>query len=171
MVTPRRWTAVAAAFLGGCGGAERDLATVRDQVKARYPDVRQVATADLAAWMADGTRKPPVLLDVREPREFEVSRLAGARNVVPGARWEDALAGIPKDTPIVAYCSVGYRSSALVAKLAAAGWTDVANLDGSIFQWANEGRPLVDGRGPADRVHPYDADWGRLLDERRRARE
>lgn len=37
------------------------------------------------------------------------------------------------------------------------------NLEGSIFAWANEGRPLVDDKGLATKVHPYDAKWGELL--------
>ena len=43
-------------------------------------------------------------------------------------------------------------------------YTNVRNLDGSIFQWANEGRPLVRGNQRVQDVHPYDENWGRLLD-------
>jgi hypothetical protein len=45
----------------------------------------------------------------------------------------------------------------------------VRNLDGSIFAWANEGRPLERNGQPAQLVHPYDALWGKLLDPARRA--
>ncbi len=43
------------------------------------------------------------------------------------------------------------------------------NLKGSIFQWANEGRPVVRDGEPVREVHPYDAVWGRLLDRDLRA--
>jgi 3-mercaptopyruvate sulfurtransferase SseA len=80
-----------------------------------------------------------------------------------------ALAGAPKDARVVTYCSVGVRSAAMADRLREAGYVNVVHMNGSIFQWANEGRPLErDGR-PAETVHPYDAEWGRLLDARRRA--
>ena len=52
--------------------------------------------------------------------------------------------------------------------------THVANLEGSIFAWANEDRPLVQGDGegagaPTSLVHPYDADWGNLVAPEHRA--
>ena len=53
--------------------------------------------------------------------------------------------GIAKDAPIVTYCSVGYRSGKMAERLQAAGYTNVRNLEGSIFKWANEHRPLVRG--------------------------
>ena len=64
-----------------------------------------------------------------------------------------------KDAVIVAYCSVGYRSSVFAERLQRAGYLNVRQLDGGIFQWANEGRPLAGGKV----VHPYNARWGRYL--------
>ena len=52
-----------------------------------------------------------------------------------------------RDTPIVVYCSVGYRSARVARWLGRQGFTNVRNLDGSLFAWANEGRPMeADGR-------------------------
>jgi hypothetical protein len=76
---------------------------------------------------------------------------------------------VPKDRPIVAYCAVGWRSSALAERLKAQGYTNVSNLEGSIFAWANEGRPVYQGEQPAARVHPVSEKWGRLLKEELRA--
>ena len=68
------------------------------------------------------------------------------------------------------YCSVGVRSAGVARRLRAAGFAEVENLEGSVFRWANEGRPLVAAGGAAtDVVHPYDAAWGRLLRPERRA--
>jgi 3-mercaptopyruvate sulfurtransferase SseA len=67
------------------------------------------------------------------------------------------------------YCSVGYRSARIVERLRAAGHSDVRNLRGSIFQWANEGRPVVRGDSTVHKVHPFDATWGRLLNADLRA--
>ena len=43
------------------------------------------------------------------------------------------------------------------------GYTEVYNLEGSIFAWANEGRPVYRGKERVQVVHPYDKIWGRLL--------
>ncbi|MGH7937844.1 MAG: rhodanese-like domain-containing protein, partial [Bryobacteraceae bacterium] len=74
-----------------------------------------------------------------------------------------------KDATIVTYCSVGYRSAGMARRLHAAGFTRVQNLEGSIFEWANEHRPLVHDGKAATQVHPYDALWGRLLQPEVRA--
>ena len=136
-------------------------------IRHQFPDVPRIQTNGLAGWLADRQRPEPVLLDVREPTEFAVSHLADARQVEPGA--DPGTLRLPKDQPIVTYCSVGYRSADFAQRLRRAGYTNVHNLEGSIFQWANEGRPLVqDGHGAA-RVHPYNKIWGLLLDPARRA--
>ena len=103
-------------------------------------------------------------MDAREPEEFQVSHLRGARNLTAVKAVKAAVqSGAP---PVVVYCSVGYRSSALVEKLQKAGLTNVFNLEGSIFAWANEGRPVQRGTNVVQEVHPYSAKWGALLDER-----
>ncbi len=155
----------AAAFLavftllaGGC--RERSLDAVEAGIRQKFSDVPRVTTGELAREMeAD---KAPVLLDVRTPPEYAVSHLRHARQVDPAA-GADAVDDLPKDTPVVTYCSVGYRSAALARRLRAAGFTDVRNLEGSIFQWANEGRPVYRDGQSVGQVHPYDATWGKLL--------
>jgi rhodanese-related sulfurtransferase len=143
---------------------------LRSTIRRRFPQVRQLSTAELASWLSDRTRPAPLLVDARSRDEFAVSQLPGARHaesldaveaILPAAR------ATPKNVqPIVVYCSVGYRSSALAAKLMAAGWTNVFNLEGSIFAWANEGRPVQRGTNRVEIVHPFDPKWGQLLDRR-----
>ena len=132
-------------------------------LRYRFPKVEWITTAQLADWLADKKRPAPVLLDVRTEEEWNVSHLPGARRVDPNASVEQAAAGLPKEAPIVTYCAVGYRSGELATKLRAAGFTNVWNLEGSIFQWANEHRPLVRGDEAVTTVHPYSSLWGRLL--------
>jgi hypothetical protein len=50
-----------------------------------------------------------------------------------------------------------------VAEIQRLGLPNVVNLEGSIFQWANEGRPLYCGELRAEQVHPYGAMWSGLL--------
>lgn len=148
-------------------GAE--LAGVAAAIRLRFPDVPQTSTDELAAWLADGSRAAPQLLDVRAADEYVVSHLRGAVRVDPDASAAEVLARIDPRRPVVAYCSVGYRSSVLVQRLRDAGFTQAANLEGSIFAWANEGRPLESAAGAVSVVHPYDATYGRLLEEAHRA--
>src|SRR3954470_10015687 len=112
-------------------------------IRREFPQVKRISTAELAAWIAGSDRPPPLLLDVRTQAEFDVSHLPNAVRVEPNA--PAAAFSAAKDQPIVTYCSVGYRSAGLAAKLQAAGFTDVRNLEGSIFRWANEGRPVYCG--------------------------
>jgi 3-mercaptopyruvate sulfurtransferase SseA len=89
--------------------------------------------------------------------------------VRPSADAYPALDTLASDTPIVVYCSVGYRSAGVVQALQAQGFSEVYNLKGSIFRWANEGRPVVRNGEPVSAVHPYDASWGQLLTDSLRA--
>lgn len=142
---------------------------VRKRIASEFPNVPQLTTKDLAAWLADPKRKQPVLLDVRTEEEFAVSHLSGARRIDPDATAAQLDRGIAKDQPIVTYCSVGYRSSALAERLRGAGYTQVENLAGSIFAWANEDRPLVSNGKPATFVHPYSGFWSGMVKKERRA--
>ena len=138
---------------------------VKSRIAKEFPSVKKVSTADLAKEL--DSRERPVLLDVRTVAEFEISHLSGAQQIDPDA--EASAVKLAKDAPIVTYCSVGYRSARFAERLEKAGFRSVRNLEGSIFQWANEGRPLVNARGPATAVHPYDRKWGTLLEATRRA--
>lgn len=159
---------VAGIGFGKTKGAEWFV--LKNAIRLKYPNVRRITTEQLAGWLNDPQLPKPLLLDVRTEQEFAISRLAGARRVDPAVTAESAAAGTPRDAAIVTYCSVGYRSSAVAQRLQAAGFTNVRNLEGSIFQWASEGRPLFDSRGDrATRVHPYNEWWGKLLDDAVRA--
>ena len=139
--------------------------SILKDIDKRYPDVEHLDADSLMAWLNVG-EKTPVLLDVREKGEYTTSHIAGALHVKPGTTDFSFLDDTPKDTPIVAYCSVGYRSSELANALQKAGFTEVYNLEKSIFGWANAGYPVVQDSQPTDKVHPYNKLWGRLLDKK-----
>jgi rhodanese-related sulfurtransferase len=132
-------------------------------VRARYPSVRQLSTEELAAWLADNHRPPPLLLDVRQPAEFAVSHLPGAQRVDPNVAAAKLLPTLPAGRPVVVYCAAGWRSSALAARLKQAGFTAVQNLEGSIFKWANEDRPLERDGQTVNVVHPCSRASGIVL--------
>ncbi len=142
----------------GCAGGAR-WTLVNWKVRHDFPDVKRITPDEAAARLKASQR--PVLLDVRTKPEYEISHIPGARRIDPSA---DASAiDLPRDQPIITYCSVGYRSGAFAKKLQEAGYKNVRNMSGSIFQWANEGRPLEHEGKPAAKVHPYSAAWGKLL--------
>jgi len=140
---------------------------INAKIRHDFPAVKRITTAELAVWLSDGARAKPVLLDVRTRVEYDVSHLRGARHVPPDG--DVARVGLPKEQPLVTYCSVGYRSGAFAEKLRAAGYSNVMNLEGSIFRWANEGRPIVRGEEQVQEVHPYNNTWGLLLKKEHRA--
>jgi rhodanese-related sulfurtransferase len=146
-----------------------DWFLLKKSLRARFTKIEWISTGELADWMANKGRAAPALLDVRTPEEWNVSHLPGARRVDPNASAETAAAGLPKETPIVTYCAVGYRSGEMADRLRAAGFGNVHNLEGSIFQWANEHRPLVHDDEGVSIVHPYNTFWGRLLNDDVRA--
>ncbi|WP_022834878.1 rhodanese-like domain-containing protein [Salisaeta longa] len=153
----------------GCSD-ELSWKAVHAMIDATYGAVPTLTTDALAQRLADTTRAAPVLLDARTPEEFAVSHLPGARRIDPGATNYKALQDtLARDTPVVVYCSVGYRSAGVVQQLRQQGFTNVYNLRGSIFQWANEGRPVYRRGRRVQAVHPYDATWGRLLADSLRA--
>lgn len=136
-----------------------DLAAVQTEVRRAYPDVPTIKTVELQAMLSGPVEGRPVVLDVRAVEEFSVSHLPGAVRDT----GDDAILP-PEPTPIVLYCSVGVRSSIRARELMQSGRRNVRQLDGSIFRWAIERRPMVDAAGRhAERVHPYDSHWGRLL--------
>lgn len=139
---------------------------VNAKIRHDFPDVPRIGTTELADWL-NSKKEKPLLLDVRTAPEFAVSHLEGAKRIEPGA--DAKTVSTSKDKPIVTYCSVGYRSALFAKKLREAGYTGVMNLEGSIFRWANENRPLRHDHGPTDKVHPYNKLWGMLVEKSHRA--
>ncbi len=153
------------------GYVKADWPDAYKMVRDKFPDVRQLKTSELADWLKDKSKPLPVLLDARAEKEFAVSHLPNAKHAADEAQALAALNAQPKDAPVVVYCSIGYRSSSLAQKLKARGYTNVQNLEGSIFMWANEGRLLQRemqrGTEAVSVVHPFDEKWGRLLERTR----
>lgn len=139
---------------------------IKRKVRRHFPRVEQLQTEELARLLAAGEQV--VLVDVRRADEYAVSHLPGARHLDPGAKppW---LEDVDPEARIVAYCSLGWRSSQMAQTLSEAGFRRVANLEGSIFQWAREGRPLARGEQPARSVHPYSPAWAFLVPRALRA--
>jgi len=105
-------------------------------------------------------------VDAREANEYNVSHLKNSVFVGYTNFSTDGLKDIPKDRPIIVYCSVGKRSESIAVKLKKSGYTNVSNLYGGIFEWVNEDHPVYDLQNKQTmNVHAYNKFWGRFIDK------
>ena len=133
---------------------------INSRIRYEFPTVTHITSQTLAQWLQHPETFPQII-DTRKPHEFAVSHLMGAQNITTVAAA--CAANLNRERAIVTYCSVGYRSARLAEKLQHLGFKRVLNLEGSIFQWANEGRLVMCGNQPTTAVHPYNQAWGKLL--------
>lgn len=102
-----------------------------------------------------------ILLDARQKEEYDVSHLRGAEYVDYDDFDLSDVAHVPKSKTIVVYCSIGKRSGDIAERLKSAGYEDVFNLYGGIFDWTNRGMEVINDRNESVRcVHPYNSLWG-----------
>lgn len=105
-----------------------------------------------------------LLLDIREKGEYEVSHIPGAVYGGYLSFKKKTVKDIPKDKPIVVYCSVGKRSEEIGDKLQKMGFTNVKNLYGGIFDWKNQGNEVISESGEkTEEVHTYNKEWSQWL--------
>lgn len=108
-----------------------------DAVLAPLPEIEP---ATLHARRAAG--HDILLLDVREPHEWAIARIEGAR-LIPLASLDSRLGELSRDREIVVHCKGGGRSAQAVRRLRAAGFRKVANLAGGIQRWSRDVDPSV----------------------------
>lgn len=111
--------------------------------------------------------KNVVLLDAREPKEFEVSHLKNSICVgYDFFNTEKTLKKLPKskNTKIIVYCSIGIRSEDIAEKLQKEGYTNVFNLYGGIFEWKNQNNTVVNNQNiPTEKIHTFNKEWSKWL--------
>jgi len=108
-----------------------------------------------------------MVFDVREKEEFDVSHIEGAQYLGYDDFDINRLGDISKESKIVVYCSIGYRSEKIGEQLQDLGYSNVYNLYGSIFDWVNRGYPVVKSDGEATKeVHTYNRAWSKWVDKK-----
>jgi len=100
----------------------------------------EISPRELKALLDSG--QPIALLDVREPWEWEIVRLPGAR-LTPITHFEDFVSSLDPQREIVLYCRQGVRSMRALKRLRAAGFQHVRSLAGGISRWATEIDPSL----------------------------
>jgi sulfur-carrier protein adenylyltransferase/sulfurtransferase len=101
-----------------------------------------ITVGELRDWQ--NADKPIDLIDVREPAEWEIVRIPGARLVPKGDILSgQALAGLPQDRQIVLYCKTGVRSAEALAAIKAAGFKDAVHVQGGVSSWVKQIDPAL----------------------------
>ena len=148
-------------LLTSCNSAEH-----RVQSKAYDLMLQTLLTDSIPSVSVDSLAQKQnrvILLDTRSQPEYEVSHIDGARFVGYESFDRTAVQDISKDTAIITYCSVGYRSEKITKRLREMGFTNVKNLYGGIFEWKNQGHTVVNDTGVTEKIHAYNKLWGQWL--------
>ena len=113
------------------------MATFRELLQAAKERVRETDPAGAEALLAEGH----LLLDVREPDEYEQGAIPGSIHI-PRGNLESGIENrvVDRDQPIVVMCAGGVRSAFAADTLGQLGYTDVVSMDGGFNRWKDEGR-------------------------------
>ncbi len=105
-----------------------------------------------------------IFLDAREKEEYNVSHIKNAIYIGDEKFSSASVKDIPKNANIVVYCSVGIRSDRVAGELINAGYKNVHNLFGGIFEWINKGNPVFNPGGyQTPYIHAYSKFWGAFV--------
>ena len=104
--------------------------------------MKQITPRELAAWLSDAAREKPVLLDVREPWEWQAARIEGARHI-PMGEVPARLDELDRGQEVVAICHHGGRSQQVAMFLEKNGFAKVHNLQGGVDAWSRTVDPAV----------------------------
>ena len=117
------------------------MPTFREMLANAKASIREVEPAEAAEEIAAG---PTVVLDVREPDEYEQGALPGAVHIPRGTLETSVEGRIPdKSSHVVVYCAGGTRSAFAAQTMQELGYTDVASVIGGFNRWKDEGRDWV----------------------------
>ncbi|XP_033123492.1 uncharacterized protein LOC117122124 isoform X2 [Anneissia japonica] len=166
------------------------MSVMINTIAKKYKSVPGLSTDVVYKWLQEihqqgkSNKQHLLLCDIRPPHEYNISHIPGALQLDPDILDMKAVQQLlitharknefPSDAEVkvVMYCSVGYRSSVMVnryleshkQKLIDEDTFKLFNLEGSIFKWGNEKRPLVDKDEQITQlVHPFSPMWGKML--------
>jgi sulfur-carrier protein adenylyltransferase/sulfurtransferase len=94
-----------------------------------------ITAGELKALMDNGDDF--LLVDVREPAEWEIVRIPGAV-LIPKGDLPGKLAELPQNKPVITYCKTGVRSAEALALLKNAGFGDAKHVQGGVTAWATQ---------------------------------
>jgi sulfur-carrier protein adenylyltransferase/sulfurtransferase len=100
----------------------------------------EITPLELKALMERGPR--PFVLDVRNPEEIAICRIAGS-TVIPLPELPNRLGELHPSTPMIVHCKSGVRSAKAIALLQSAGFSQLKNLKGGILAWIQDVDPSL----------------------------
>lgn len=104
--------------------------------------MKNIVPAELVAWLGDRTRARPLLLDVREPWEFQTCRIADSL-LMPMQSVAARISELDPEAPTVVICHHGSRSLLVAGFLERRGFAQVYNLAGGVNAWARSVDPMM----------------------------
>ena len=115
------------------------MPSFRELLSATKQEITEIDTATAAGWIAE---RSPVVLDVREPDEYEQGALADAIHIPRGHLEAQIENSVPDHSAeIIIYCAGGVRSAFAAKTLAELGYPNSVSMDGGFGRWKDEGRP------------------------------
>ncbi|MEE9403462.1 MAG: rhodanese-like domain-containing protein [Algisphaera sp.] len=163
MIRRRLLSFLVAAFSATCGAcgavphADRParVEAMATEYESEWPGVPQISAA---TFIATPDNQRPLLVDCRAPAERAVSML-------PKAITPDQIEANPdafQETPLIVYCTIGYRSTKLASQLRKRGF-NASNLHAGVLGWAHAQQAFVTPDGhTTTHVHVYGATWDLL---------
>ena len=103
--------------------------------------VKQVSALELKGMLSEEDNF--ILLDVREPEEFEICQIEGAL-LVPLSEFEDHIDDFDPQREYVVHCKSGQRSLKAIEKMKERGFENCLNLEGGIIGWADKVEPTME---------------------------
>jgi adenylyltransferase/sulfurtransferase len=98
----------------------------------------EITPVELKAKLDAG--ETPFILDVREPNEYQINKIAGS-TLIPLGELPRRYQELPKDRQIITQCKMGGRSAKAQDFLKTVGFTNVLNLKGGILEWIDKVDP------------------------------
>jgi sulfur-carrier protein adenylyltransferase/sulfurtransferase len=108
--------------------------------KANGMALEEITPKELHALL--DTKKPPLILDVRNPEEIAICRIAGS-TVIPLPELPNRLSELDPSAAMVVHCKSGVRSAKAISLLQAAGFSHLKNLKGGILAWITDIDPSL----------------------------
>ena len=103
-----------------------------------------VQVLDVAKFEKKMAQPDVQLVDVRTPEEFNEGHLENALNIdFTNDDFDDKVASLDKNKPVMLYCKAGGRSAKAASKLKELGFKNITDLEGGILNWTSENKPVV----------------------------
>jgi rhodanese-related sulfurtransferase len=120
-------------LLAACGGGEQEAIAPAGDAELSLPDTVDV---DTVAGVME--RDDVVVLDVREPWEYEEGHIPGVQ-LIPMAEISERLDEVPAEGTVIVTCRSGNRSAQVTDYLRQQGYDNVHNMEGGILAWEAAG--------------------------------